>query len=108
MISPLQWVLFWSVKNGLSNVVGGAYLLDLVFEEDVELGPTEGLTNKQVRSIDIGKSGVQFAIASRRALNEPRFKSMALHDLVIEVYVVLSCGGSNRLGPYRGVSTGTD
>ena len=65
----------------------------------VELGRTEGLTDQQVRSIDIGKSGVQIAVAYRGALDEPRPNSVASHDLVTEVYVVLSGGGTNRTGP---------
>jgi mannose-6-phosphate isomerase-like protein (cupin superfamily) len=100
--------------------VGVAFLLGRVSAQDVEpscqmcpatyvsaaelaqyaeLGRTEGLTDQQVRSIDIGKSGVQIAVAYRGPLDEPRPSSVASHDLVTEVYVVLSGGGTNRTGP---------
>ena len=47
-----------------------------------DLGRETGATDQQVRSIDIGKSNVQFAVAHREALDEPRPNSVASHDLV--------------------------
>jgi len=46
-----------------------------------------------------GRSQVQIAMAYRGALDEPRPRSVASHDLVTEVYVVLSGSGTNRTGP---------
>lgn len=57
-----------------------------------------GLTDQQVRSIDIGKANVQVALVHRGPLNEPRPQSVASHDLVTEVYYVLSGGGTNLTG----------
>ncbi len=68
-------------------------------EEYVTLGQEQRLVDQQVRSIDIGKSNVQLAVAHRGALDEPRPNSVASHDLVTEVYVVLSGSGTNRTGP---------
>ncbi len=65
----------------------------------VEAGREDRLTDQQVRSVDIGKSNVQIAVAHRGALEEPRPNSVASHDLVTEVYVVLSGSGTNRTGP---------
>ena len=65
----------------------------------VEVGRADRITDQQVRSIDIGKSNVQIAVAHRGALDEPRPNSVASHDLVTEVYVVLSGSGTNRTGP---------
>ena len=65
----------------------------------VEVGRADRITDQQVRSLDIGKSKVQIAVAHRRALDEPRPNSVASHDLVTEVYVVLSGAGTNRTGP---------
>ena len=59
----------------------------------------QGLVDQQVRSIDIGRSKVQIAMAYRGALDEPGPRSVASHDLVTEVYVVLSGSGTNRTGP---------
>lgn len=63
------------------------------------LGREQGLVDQQVRSIDIGRSKVQIAMAYRGALGEPGPRSVASHDLVTEVYVVLSGSGTNRTGP---------
>jgi len=68
-------------------------------QEYVELGRSRNLVDQQVRSIDIGKTNVQLAVAHRGALPEPRPNSVASHDLVTEVYVVLSGSGTNRTGP---------
>ena len=63
------------------------------------LGRAQGLVDQQVRSVDIGRAQVQIAMAYRGALDEPRPRSVASHDLVTEVYVVLSGSGTNRTGP---------
>ena len=65
----------------------------------VAVGRAEGVTDQQVRSIDIGHAQVQIAVAHRGALEEPRPNSVAVHDLVTEVYYVLSGAGTNRTGP---------
>lgn len=65
----------------------------------VEVARSSQLTDQQVRSIDIGKVNVQVALAHRGPLDAPGPNSVAEHDLVTEVYVVLSGGGTNRTGP---------
>jgi mannose-6-phosphate isomerase-like protein (cupin superfamily) len=65
----------------------------------VEVAQSAQLTDQQVRSIDIGKVNVQVALAHRGPLAAPAPNSVAEHDLVTEVYVVLSGGGTNRTGP---------
>jgi mannose-6-phosphate isomerase-like protein (cupin superfamily) len=67
--------------------------------EYVEVAKSLNLTDQQVRSIDIGKANVQIALAHRGALAAPAPNSVAEHDLVTEVYVVLSGSGTNRTGP---------
>ena len=57
-----------------------------------------GLTDLQIRSIDVGKTNVQVALVHRGPLAEPRPQSVASHDLVTEVYYVLSGGGANLTG----------
>ena len=61
------------------------------------VGRQSGLVDHQVRSIDIGKSKVQIAVAHRAALEERRGR-VAEHDLVTEVYVVMSGGGTILTG----------
>lgn len=63
-----------------------------------DLGRSEGLVDQQVRSLDIGKSNVQIAIAHRGRLDDRRGR-VAEHDLVTEVYYVLSGSGTVLTGP---------
>ena len=58
-----------------------------------------GLTDQQVRNLDIGKVNVAVALARRGSLHAPRSQSVAEHDLVTEVYIVLSGAGTNVTGP---------
>lgn len=67
--------------------------------EYIEVAEAMSLTDQQVRSIDIGKANVQIALAHRGPLAAPAPNSVAEHDLVTEVYVVLSGSGTNRTGP---------
>ena len=61
------------------------------------IGRQSGLVDQQVRSIDIGKSNIQIAVAHRGVLEERRGR-VAEHDLVTDVYVVMSGGGTILTG----------
>jgi mannose-6-phosphate isomerase-like protein (cupin superfamily) len=63
------------------------------------IGRATGLTDQQMRSVDIGKSQVQIALVHRGKLDAPAPRSVAEHDLVSEVYYILSGSGTNRTGP---------
>ena len=52
--------------------------------------------DQQVRSVDIGKAQVQVAISHRGRLEQPG--RVAEHDLVTEVYYVISGSGTNVTG----------
>ncbi len=77
--------------------------VDFVPAEELEayerVAEATGLTDLQVRSVDIGKANVQIALVRRGALEAPRPHSVAEHDLVTEVYYVLSGSGTNLTGP---------
>lgn len=64
-----------------------------------DIAARTGLTDQQVRSLDIGKTNVQIALVRRGPLAAPAPRSVAEHDLVSEVYFVLSGGGTNVTGP---------
>jgi len=68
-------------------------------EAYAEVGRRAGLTDQQVRSVDIGRANVQIALAHRGPLSAPAPNSVAEHDLVTEVYVVLSGSGTNLTSP---------
>ena len=67
-------------------------------QEYADLGRSSGVVDQQVRSLDIGKSKVQIAVAHRGRL-EARRGRVAEHDLVTEVYYVLSGSGTVLSGP---------
>lgn len=57
------------------------------------------LIDQQMRALDIGKSQVEIALVHRGKLDKPGARSVAEHDLVSEVYYILSGSGTNRTGP---------
>ena len=57
------------------------------------------ITDQQVRSVNVGKTNVQIALVHRGKLDASAARSVAEHDLVSEVYYVVSGSGTNRTGP---------
>ena len=78
-------------------------LSDYVSAEEIQgyvnVAMAAGLTDQQLRSIDIGATNIQVALAHRGALSQPGARSVAEHDLVTEVYYILSGSGTNVTGP---------
>ncbi len=76
---------------------------DFVSKEEIEaylrVARATEVTDQQIRSIDIGKSNVQVAFLRRGELDAPRPQSVAEHDLVTEVYIVLSGSATLLTGP---------
>jgi mannose-6-phosphate isomerase-like protein (cupin superfamily) len=52
-----------------------------------------------MRSLDLGEAQVKIALGHRGKRDAPAPRSVATHDLVSEVYYVLSGSGTNRTGP---------
>jgi mannose-6-phosphate isomerase-like protein (cupin superfamily) len=59
----------------------------------------EKLTDQQVRDIDIGKAHVGIGMVYRGRLDKPAPNSVAEHDLVSEVYHIISGSATLVLGP---------
>ena len=59
----------------------------------------EKLTDQQVRDIEIGKAHIGIGMVYRGKLDKPRPNSVAEHDLVSEVYYVISGSATLVLGP---------
>lgn len=55
--------------------------------------------DQQVRSVDIGKSGVAVGMVHRTRLEQPQANSVAEHDHVSEVYHVISGSATLVTGP---------
>jgi mannose-6-phosphate isomerase-like protein (cupin superfamily) len=63
------------------------------------IGRAANVIDQQMRSLDIGKAQVEIALVHRGKLDAPAPRSVATHDLVSEVYYILSGSGTNRTGP---------
>jgi len=63
------------------------------------IGRATNVIDQQMRSIDIGRAKVQVALVHRGKLDAPSQRSVAEHDLVSEVYYVLSGSATNRTSP---------
>jgi mannose-6-phosphate isomerase-like protein (cupin superfamily) len=63
------------------------------------IGRATNVIDQQMRSLDIGKAQVEIALVHRGKLDAPAPRSVATHDLVSEVYYILSGSGTNRTGP---------
>jgi mannose-6-phosphate isomerase-like protein (cupin superfamily) len=59
----------------------------------------EKLTDQQVRDVEIGKAHIGIGIVHRGRLDKPAPDSVAEHDLVSEVYHVISGSATLVLGP---------
>lgn len=58
-----------------------------------------GLTDQQVRSVDVGKAQVAIGIVHRGKLLQPENASVAEHDLISEVYHVIDGSATLVTGP---------
>ena len=63
------------------------------------IGRSTDVIDQQMRALDIGKAQVEIALVHRGKLDAPGPRSVATHDLVSEVYYILSGSGTNRTGP---------
>ncbi len=67
-----------------------------VSAEEIQEYLEVAMSDQQVRSVDIGKAQVQVAISHRGRLEQPG--RVAEHDLVTEVYYVISGSATNVTG----------
>jgi len=65
----------------------------------IKKAQTEKLTDQQVRDVEIGKAHVGIGVVYRGRLTAPPADSVAEHDLVSEVYHVISGSGTFVTGP---------
>jgi mannose-6-phosphate isomerase-like protein (cupin superfamily) len=65
----------------------------------VKKAQTEKLTDQQIRDVEIGKAHVGIGVVYRGRLIAPPANSVAEHDLVSEVYHVMSGSGTLVTGP---------
>jgi mannose-6-phosphate isomerase-like protein (cupin superfamily) len=65
----------------------------------IKKAQAEKLTDQQIRDVEIGKAHVGIGVVYRGRLTAPPADSVAEHDLVSEVYHVISGGGTFVTGP---------
>jgi mannose-6-phosphate isomerase-like protein (cupin superfamily) len=65
----------------------------------VKKAQAEKLTDQQIRDVEIGKAHVGIGVVHRPRLTAPPPNSVAEHDLVSEVYHVISGSGTLVTGP---------
>lgn len=76
----------------------GTYIPNTEIQAYVKRAMANQLTDQQIRQVDIGKANVGVAVVYRPKLNNPA-ATVAEHDLVSEVYHVISGGATLVLGP---------
>ncbi len=77
----------------------GTYIPVSELEAYTKKAIAERLTDQQVRDIEIGKAHVGIGMVYRGKLDKPAADSVAEHDLVSEVYHVISGSATLVLGP---------
>jgi len=77
----------------------GTYLPASEIQEYTKKAIAEGRIDQQARDVDIGKAHVGIGVVYRGKLDTPGPDAVAEHDLVSEVYYIMSGSGTLVLGP---------
>jgi mannose-6-phosphate isomerase-like protein (cupin superfamily) len=81
------------------NMCPGYYVPVSELEAYTKKAIAEKLTDQQVRDIEIGKAHIGIGMVHRTKLDKPAADSVAEHDLVSEVYHIISGSATLVLGP---------
>jgi mannose-6-phosphate isomerase-like protein (cupin superfamily) len=77
----------------------GTYIPNSEVQAYVKRAIEFGLTDQQIRAVDIGKSNLDVGVVYRGKLEKPGAASVAEHDLVSELYHVIEGSATLVLGP---------
>jgi mannose-6-phosphate isomerase-like protein (cupin superfamily) len=77
----------------------GTYLSATEIQEYTKKAIAEGRIDQQARDVDIGKAHIGLGVVYRGKLDAPGPDAVAEHDLVSEVYYIMSGSGTLVLGP---------
>lgn len=90
-----------SAQEGVAScrMCPSTYIPRSEIEQYEAIGRATNVIDQQMRSLDVGKAQVEIALVHRGKLDAPAPRSVATHDLVSEVYYILSGSGTNRTGP---------
>jgi len=81
------------------NMCPGTYIPVSELEAYTKKAVAERLTDQQVRDVELGKAHVGIGMVYRGKLDRPGTDSVAEHDLVSEVYHIISGSATLMLGP---------
>ena len=81
------------------NMCPGTYVPLSELQAYTKKAMEEKLTDQQVRDVEIGRAHIGIGIVHRGKLDKPAPNSVAEHDLVSEVYHVISGSATLVLGP---------
>jgi mannose-6-phosphate isomerase-like protein (cupin superfamily) len=81
------------------NMCPGTYIPLSELEAYTKKAIAENLVDQQVRDVNIGKSHIGIGMVHRGKLEKPGNASVAEHDLVSEVYHIVSGSATLVLGP---------
>ena len=81
------------------NMCPATYISNDEIQAYVRKAQAEKLTDQQIRDVEIGKAHVGIGVVHRGRLTAPPPNSVAEHDLVSEVYHVISGSGTLVTGP---------
>jgi mannose-6-phosphate isomerase-like protein (cupin superfamily) len=81
------------------NMCPGTYIPRSELEAYTKKAIAEKLTDQQVRDVELGKAHAGIGMVYRTRLDKPAPNSVAEHDLVSEVYHVISGSATLVLGP---------
>jgi len=76
----------------------GTYIPRVELDAYTRKAIAEKLVDQQVRDVDIGKANIGIGMVYRGKLDKPRPDSVAEHDLVSEVYYIISGSATLVLG----------
>jgi mannose-6-phosphate isomerase-like protein (cupin superfamily) len=76
-----------------------SYVSNEELQAYLERAIARGQIDQQVRAVDAGKSGVAIGLVHRTRLDQPGAATVAEHDLVSEVYHVISGSATLVTGP---------
>ena len=106
VVCTIQWRRCWRRRRvnptdpqPSCNMCPGTYIPLSELDAYTKKAMAEKLTDQQMRDIDIGKAHVGIGMVYRPRLDKPLPNSVAEHDLVSEVYHIISGSATLVLGP---------
>lgn len=77
----------------------GSYIPNTEVQAYIQRAMQYGITDQQIRAVDIGKVNLDVGVVYRGKLDKPANDSVAEHDLVSELYHVIEGTATLVLGP---------